>query len=165
QTNAILKGIDFYLNYTINKSFEITSKASILRAWNKKENNWLIMMPSDRYEAEITYRFKKYKKINNAYISSSFQYVTKQWRVPANSDFVPPPSAYYLVNLHASFSVQVKNQNIEFGVSVFNLLNKSYRDYLDRFRYFTDAMGRNITFRIKVPFNIGFKSKSINNNN
>ena len=165
QTDAILKGIDFYLNYKINKSFEITSKASILRARNKKETNWIIMMPSDRYEAELTYRFKKYKKINSAYISSSLQYVTKQWRVPANSDFVQPPSAYYLVNFHASISVQVKKQNIEFGVSVFNLINESYRDYLDRFRYFTDAMGRNITFRIKVPFNIGFKSKSINNNN
>jgi len=165
QTDATLKGIDFYSNYKINRSFEFTGKASILRAWNKKENDWLIMMPSDRYETELTYRFKTYKKINSSYLSASFLYVTKQSRVPQNSDFVAPPSSYYLINLHASFSIKIKNQNLEFGVSVFNVSNKSYRDYLDRFRYFTDAMGRNITFRVKVPFNMGFKSKSISNNN
>ena len=52
---------------------------------------------------------------------------------------------------------------MEFGVSVFNLLNETYRDYLDQFRYFTDAIGRNITFRLKVPINIGFNNKSNNN--
>ncbi len=165
QTDAILKGLDFYLNYKIANRIEITEKASILRAWNKTENNWLIMMPSDRYETELSYRFKTYKRFNSAYLSASLLYVTKQWRVPANSDFVPPPSEYYTVNLHTSCSIKVKNQNIELGVSVFNLLNESYRDYLDRFRYFTDAMGRNFVVRLKVPFNINFKNKSINNNN
>ncbi|MBA2613076.1 MAG: TonB-dependent receptor [Bacteroidetes bacterium] len=159
QTDATLKGCDFYLNYKFTNSIELTGKASILRAWNNTENNWLIMMPSDRYESEITYRFKNYKKLNSSYLSASVLYVTKQWRVPANSDFVAPPSEYYTFNIHGSCSIKIKNQNIELGVSVFNLLNKTYRDYLDRFRYFTDAMGRNITFRIKVPFNINLKSK------
>ena len=129
QTDAILKGTGFYLNYKIANRIEITEKASILRAWNKTENNWLIMMPSDRYETELSYRFKTYKRFNSAYLSASLLYVTKQWRVPANSDFVPPPSEYYTVNLHTSCSIKVKNQNIELGVSVFNLLNESYRDY------------------------------------
>ena len=57
----------------------------------------------------------------------------------------------------------MKNESIELGISVFNLFNESYRDYLDRFRYFTDAMGRNISIRLKVPFTINFKNKSINN--
>jgi len=159
QANATFKGCDFYLNYKFFKSFEITGKASILRAWNKTENNWLIMMPSDRYEAELTYRFKKGKRLSDAYISTSALFVTKQWRVEQNVDFAPPPAQYLLVNFHASCSIRFGHQKIEFGVSVFNLLNESYRDYLDRFRYFTDAMGRNISFRIKVPFNANFKKK------
>jgi iron complex outermembrane receptor protein len=154
QTNATIKGCDFYLNYKLTKAVELTEKASILRAWNETENEWLIMMPSDRYETELTYRFKNYRKINSSYLSASFLYVTKQWRVPANSDFAPPPPAYYTINLHAFCNVSIRKQNIEFGISVFNLMDKSYRDYLDRFRYFTDAMGRNITLRIKIPLNI-----------
>jgi iron complex outermembrane receptor protein len=35
---------------------------------------------------------------------------------------------------------------------VSNLLNTSYRDYMDRFRYFTDAIGRSISLRLKYRF-------------
>lgn len=154
QTNATLKGCDIYLNYKLAKSIEVTQKAALLRAWNKTENEWLIMMPSDRYETEFTYRLKQVRKLNSAYVSASFLYVTKQWRVPANSDFAVSPDAYYTVNLHASCKILLHKQSVEFGISVFNLLDKSYRDYLDRFRYFTDALGRNFTLRIKIPFNM-----------
>ena len=40
------------------------------------------------------------------------------------------------------------------SLSVTNLLNTSYREYLNRFRYYADEMGRNITLRIKIPFEI-----------
>ena len=33
-------------------------------------------------------------------------------------------------------------------------MNTTYRDYMDRFRYFTDAIGRNYTLRIKIPIQI-----------
>ena len=137
---------------------KFTAKASLLRAWNKSQNNWLIMMPADRIETEITYRFKNRKKISDSYISASALYVNKQWRIEQNIDFALPPPAYFLLNMHASCAIEVANQKIEIGVSVTNLLNQSYRDYMDRFRYFTDAMGRNISFRIKVPFNTSFKN-------
>jgi len=152
QADVTITGCDFYLNYKLIRSLEISSKASILRAWNMNANNWLIMMPSDRYETELTYRFKNLTMIKTSYVSASVLYVTKQWRVPANSDFVNPPNAYYTINLHASAQVKVKNQNLEIGLSVMNLMNQSYRDYLDRFRYLTDAIGRNFVVRLKIPF-------------
>jgi iron complex outermembrane recepter protein len=157
QADVRMAGCDFYLNYKFSKSLEIISKASILRARNKTQDNWLIMMPSDRYDNELIYRFKKWKSLSNAYVSFSAQHILKQWRVDQNVDFAPPPPAYYLFNMHLSSSVLIKKQKIEIGISVFNLFNTSYRDYLDRFRYFTDAVGRNISFRLKVPLNINFK--------
>lgn len=157
QSNVILKGCDIYLNYQFASRFEVIGKASLLRAWNKSENYWLIMMPSDRYEGELTYRFKQNKRILESYISISGSYVNKQWRVQPNVDFAPPPPAYFLMNLNASCSIRMKAQKVEFGINVLNLLNEEYRDYLDRFRYFTDAAGRNILFRIKVPININVK--------
>ena len=159
QADAILSGFDLHASYSLYSFLEITGKASLLRAWNLSEKSWLILMPADRYETELTYRFKRRNKIRGASVSSSFQYVNKQWRVPANSDFVAPPPAYYLVNVHGSLLLRVKKQDIEFGLSINNLLNHSYRDYLDRFRYFSDAMGRNVTVRIKIPFNTSFNPK------
>jgi iron complex outermembrane recepter protein len=35
---------------------------------------------------------------------------------------------------------------------VTNLTNVSYRDYLNRFRYYMDDLGRNISLRVMVPF-------------
>ena len=40
------------------------------------------------------------------------------------------------------------------GVGVDNLLNTSYRDYLNRFRYYTDEMGTNVSLRVKIPIAI-----------
>jgi iron complex outermembrane receptor protein len=34
------------------------------------------------------------------------------------------------------------------------LLNNAYRDYLNRFRYFTDEMGRNFVFGVKFNFEV-----------
>ena len=36
---------------------------------------------------------------------------------------------------------------------IYNILNTRYRDYLNRFRYFSDEQGRSIAIRINVPFN------------
>lgn len=159
QTDAILRGCDLQVNYRLVQNIEVTAKASLLRAWNKTENNWLIMMPSDRYEGELIYRLKNNKRLSASYLSASLLYVTKQWRVPANSDFVEPPGQYYVVNVHGNCRLKVKDQQITLGLSVLNIFNQSYRDYLDRFRYFTDAMGRNVVLRLTYYFNKTKKSQ------
>ena len=38
------------------------------------------------------------------------------------------------------------------SLGVDNLLDVRYRDILSRFRYFIDEPGRNVTFRVTVPF-------------
>ena len=47
---------------------------------------------------------------------------------------------------------KAKKYDIQVGLSINNILNTSYRDYLNRFRYFADEMGRNISLKIKIPF-------------
>jgi iron complex outermembrane receptor protein len=74
--------------------------------------------------------------------------VARQTRVEANSDFLAPPSGYSLWSMNASYPYK----NFTFGLGVSNLLNKSYRDYMNRFRYFTDEMGRNISLRVQYRF-------------
>ena len=58
------------------------------------------------------------------------------------------------MNFVMGFVVPIKNQSITFNLVVDNLLNTTYRDYLNRFRYYSDELGRNISLKIKVPFNI-----------
>lgn len=158
QVDATFKGVDAMLSYDVMKSLKIISKASWLRAYNKTIDDYLILMPSDRYENELVYELKDFKKVKNTYFGLAVSTVTKQWRTPVNNDFAPPPEGYTLFNFNMGFSIQVKKQLLQIGFSGNNLLNTVYRDYLNRFRYYSDAMGRNFAIRIKIPFNVNTKN-------
>jgi iron complex outermembrane receptor protein len=92
----------------------------------------------------LKYSFKQ----RNAYVSIGNQLVAQQNRVETNSDFVSPPPAYSIWRVDAGMKIQ----KISLGLSVSNAFNLAYREYLNRFRYFTDEMGRNITLRVKYVF-------------
>jgi iron complex outermembrane receptor protein len=162
QVNAHLKGIDLTVNYDFTKKMKVVSKLSILRAFNQSAREHLVMMPADRFENSLEYNFKDGKKIHDAYVFLLVQSVLEQTRVPENSDYANPPAGYTLLNLAAGMDIRLKENTISVGISVNNLLNKSYRDYMNRFRYFTDEMGRNISVRVAVPFEL-FTPKSIHN--
>jgi iron complex outermembrane receptor protein len=152
QTNASFNGVDASVSYLLMPEITWTSKLSLVRATNLETNEALPYIPSDRLENKLLYKAKKWGKINGAYAGVSSIHVARQWRVPqSNTDFKAAPAGYMLMNAEAGFTVPAL-QNLEVGITAQNLLNKSYRDYLNRFRYFTDDMGRSITLRLKVAF-------------
>lgn len=153
QVNARFTGVDAQVNYYIVPQLMITAKASVLRAYNKTVDDYLIQMPPDKFQAELTYNFKATEKLKDSYISTAVVYANKQFRVPANRDYALPPPAYTLWNFEAGTKFYIKGQPITIGVGGTNLLNTVYRDYMNRFRYYADEMGRNITLRLKVPVN------------
>ncbi|MEL6632677.1 MAG: hypothetical protein AAFQ83_14555, partial [Bacteroidota bacterium] len=67
---------------------------------------------------------------------------------PEARDWLPPPPAYSLWGLQAGSSLGP----LELSLTIDNLLNIRYRDYLNRFRYYADELGRNITLRANFSF-------------
>ncbi len=154
QANVRIAGLDARVSIQLHKQLLLESKAMWLRSYNYSINNYLIYMPSDRFESMLKYTLKKHGCLKETVFSAGAQYITKQWRVPQGLDFAPPPPAYLLVNADVNTTVKWARQEIIMGIGVYNLLNTAYRDYLDRFRYYCDGMGRNVQLRIKVPFTI-----------
>lgn len=154
QTNARISGFDVKITNRFFNHFQLMSKAMILRAWNYSANDYLIYMPSDRYSIDLKAHTKISKKVTEIYIQGGYQYITKQWRVPVNVDFANPPKGYGLLNAEIGTYVKFGNQQLNLALTATNLMNTIYRDYLDRFRYFTDAQGRNIGIRLKVPITL-----------
>lgn len=157
QVNARFTGLDAQLNYYIIPRLLFTGKASILRAFNTTIDDYLIQMPPDKFQSELTYNFNpitigSFKKMKNSYVSIIGIYANKQFRVPANTDYALPPAAYTLLNFEAGTVFYIKKQPVTIGIGGTNLLNTVYRDYMNRFRYYADEMGRNITVRLKIPF-------------
>jgi iron complex outermembrane receptor protein len=153
-TDALLQGMDLATNIQFSKVVGLSSKLSILSANNRRTNDWLIGMPANRINNELTLSLPDSKKFTNTYFSVEMQNVFEQTRFPSDKngkqDYKQPPPGYTLFNADVSTSFKLKTMPIVVSLAGINILNTSYRQYLNSFRYFTDEMGRNISLRLKI---------------
>lgn len=152
QRDAYFTGMDAWLSYEITKHLKSTHKLNIVRAYNTSDNSYLPFIPSDRFENGLKYEFDDSKHFKENNIDIHVLYVAKQNRVEKNSDYKEAPDAYVIVNADAGTSIHIGKQHYEIGVSVNNILNNKYREYMNAFRYFTDEPGRSYVLRLKYHF-------------
>ncbi len=153
QADAALTGFDWNLAVFLNRSFTIESQGSVLRAWNREAGDYLTFMPADRFTHAIRYAFGNREEATDEqpFVRLGMTNVLRQSRVP-QGDLAPPPPGYTRFDAEAGTTFQWGKNPVEIGISVFNLFNARYRDYLNRFRYFTDELGRNVFVRAKITF-------------
>ncbi len=160
QTDALLRGGDVKLQVRLVNEVWLKSSASVLRAENSKTKTWLPLMPADRWEMGVLYNFKN-KNVQNGFAEMSFSRVEKQKRVENLTDatgetkirdYAAAPEGYTLLNAAVGGDVRFFGKKTQIILRGSNLLNVSYRDYLDRLRYFSDAVGRNISVSFRVTF-------------
>lgn len=154
QTQATFTGIDLDTEWEIIGAKLIhTQKITYLRAYDRQENNYLVLIPANRLENGLRWNIGKLLKFDNMHLSINHLWTDKQRRVPPNSDFMEPPSAYHLWSLTAGGDFPLpRNQGLQWSITIQNLFDVSYRDYLNRFRYYAVEQGRNASFRLKWTF-------------
>ena len=113
----------------------------------------MINIPANRFDNSIQFNKDKIGRMNQCYFQIGTLFVSKQKNTPKNADYVDSPSAYFLINLETGFGFKIKNQRVKISITVNNLTNTIYRDYLNRFRYYSNEIGRNFTVRLKIPIN------------
>jgi iron complex outermembrane receptor protein len=153
QTAALLSGTEATLNLEIFKGLNFTAMASLLRADNLTRNEPLPLIPPFRMQHGLEYTLNTGKKIPVLRMNVSLLSVFQQKQIPTGVDFAPPPPAYHLVDAGITAEIASSAGTIITGIKVANVLNVSYRDYLNRFRYFADEPGRNIQIFCKIPLN------------
>jgi iron complex outermembrane receptor protein len=153
---ASFKGVDLSIDWDITEGINLRSRNSIVLGWNHTGNRYLELVPSPRFDQLLSYRFKDSKSWKELTVGLSALIVAEQWRYDEGRDYIPPPPAYVLPGFEASATFTHAGQEVRMGLSVSNLLNTSYREYLNRFRYYADETGRNITLRLTVP--LSFKT-------
>ncbi|HVY73382.1 MAG TPA: TonB-dependent receptor [Puia sp.] len=149
QTNAFFKGLDLDGKYNFGNDgrlFQYELKASFVRAYDIAKDAYLPAIPADRYTNSLQYNIPASRKLQNNFFQVSYLYVTRQTRYEPNSDFLPPPASYGLWGLNAGTKILLGDgsKSITVDLTVDNLFNVAYRDYLNRFRYYADDIGRNI---------------------
>lgn len=170
QVRATFRGIDATVSYKVNGQLTFTSKTSLLWAYDKTNRNYLVLVPPNRMDNSLRYDFQEQTigatpgRLSGLYVQVSGLAVARQNRVPAVSnevregvpvfrgDFAPPPPGYFLLGAEVGLNVLVGKQPLSVILSGVNLLNTAYRDYLNRFRYFADEPGRNVSIKLKTNF-------------
>lgn len=152
QHDAFFYGADLKLSYQINPIFAYDFSASIVRAKNTELDSYLPYIPADRLWHGFRWQYAGTQE-RDSYLRLSHRFVARQTRYEPETDYAAPPANYHLFDLVASkqFSIS-QQQSLNLIVSAENLMNVSYKDYMDRFRYFAHQMGRNINVKISYQF-------------
>ena len=161
QTDAKLFGADLNVDYKLNKYINFIHQSSVIKGTDTKLNNPLIDMPPANIKNEIVY-FNS--DLNNLSISLQSEYTFKQNKYPDNNfevyipttetyeyiDLSTPPKAYHLLNFNSRIDIRTdKNKSINLGFKINNLLNTTYKNYLNRLRLYTHDLGRNFILSVK----------------
>lgn len=175
QTDALFLGLDLSGDWTFAPQWKAGSKASLIRASDVSNDDFLVFIPSNKYELSIRFDEPNRLFLKRFYVEARGKYVAFQNRAPrvitvrdileagqqgtnlfennnSNFDFMAAPPAYLLLNLGTGFSVSKEKMRYDIRLSVENLLNESYREYTNRFRYYAGDMGRNFMISAKCTF-------------
>jgi iron complex outermembrane receptor protein len=179
QTDALFLGTDVSATLLLGKHLKVIPKASLLRASNERpagdQDDFLVFIPSNRYEVAIRYERPSVHTLRNFYVESKTSYVARQTRSPrvvtvreikeaeeqhedpfngstSNFDFMPAPRGYFLWSAAAGISLKTRKAQYDFRIASENILNQQYREYTNRFRYYSDEIGRNLILSVKCIF-------------
>ncbi|MFM2375658.1 MAG: hypothetical protein RLZZ165_755 [Bacteroidota bacterium] len=156
QVDARFMGVDAALNWSVTDHLEWNAKISMVRAQNLTSDLPLSFIPADRLESGVSYQFHGSKRIHSPALNVSGVATRRQNRYPAGVDYAPPPAAWALLNVEASATLVMGGFTMDIALGCRNLTQTRYRDYLNRFRYYADEIGRNYSLRIRVPFSFSY---------
>ncbi len=151
-TDAFLYGVDVTVQLKLTQHVSLRNRTSLVRGCDLSQNEWLFQMPSDRTENALLFELPQAGNWSAIELSATSQVVFVQSRIPVGLDFTTPPGTYHLIGLSVGATRTLGKNELRFGLQANNLLNTTYRDYMDRFRYYADARGTDLTLWIRYSF-------------
>ncbi|MEM6526534.1 MAG: TonB-dependent receptor [Bacteroidota bacterium] len=167
QSDALFTGADLTYSNTIADRLKGTFGASYIWSRNLERGEPLINQPPITVNAELSWETPSFLGLNFSKLTLLTSYTFRQFQAPrtisaeqlinreveinANSeifDFKDVPDGYFLGNLRWEWSYGKLGGQFE----VRNILNTSYRDYLNQMRLFADDLGRNFLFTFNYKF-------------
>lgn len=168
QANAAFLGADITWQQDWSKALDGTFSLSYLWSRNIEKGEPLIEQPPIRVNYDLEWNTPAFWGAESSTLSISPTYTFRQFDAPRTVspediidqteiitfdseifDFRDAPDSYFLLN--TSWKVQWKKLGA--SISVNNVLNNSYRDYLNSLRYFADEPGLNVLISLNYSFN------------
>jgi iron complex outermembrane receptor protein len=162
QTDAVLMGTDATVKLKLGDSFSFHSKFSYIHARDTRSGGVLIFIPPAQFENGITFTRASIGKLRDLFAGVSIPITFRQTRapmmispeelgdeVPENIfDFAAAPERYALLNAKVGVKLPLGEHSLGITLSGENLMNTSYRNYMNRLRYYADDTGLNVILRL-----------------
>ena len=164
QANAELFGADITASYNLNNVFQFQNKTAFIKGNDLDANSPLIDIPPFNTMNQITYNNEAWYNLS---VNLKSEWIFEQNKYPDFNfdiedqlnggiiaiDISTPPPAYHLLHFYseATFTLN-KKTSLNLGLGINNLLDTSYRNYLNRLRFFADDLGRNITLQLQLKY-------------
>lgn len=166
QTEALLTGFDVNTKWEISNHFLHELGMAYVNGQNLSTDEYLIDMPpfvinnKIQYKNESWFNFVTELKSEVVFRQNQFpnynfvtNIVVDDALTPVLVDISSPPKGYHLLHFYSEMTFKINKRNsLTTSFSVQNIMNTTYRDYLNRQRFFVDEMGRNIQIQLKFNY-------------
>jgi iron complex outermembrane receptor protein len=152
QDNARISGLDLTSKWVLASRWEWQNRYALVRGQNQETDEPLVAMPADNWMSTITHSWSAWGSFSEPRLGLSGQYVWRQSRLLPSQDFLAPPPEYFLLNFNFSTEKNWNKGTLHLHLQLSNLLNTTYRDYLNRLRYYADEEGRNVKVNLRYEF-------------
>lgn len=166
QTEALLTGFDVNTKWTISNHFSHELGLAYVNGQNLSTDKYLIDMPPFVINNKIQYKNESWFNLvaelkselvfrQNHFPNYNFEtnIIVNNALTPVLVDISSPPKGYHLLHFYSEMTFKINKKNsLTTSFSVQNIGNTTYRDYLNRQRFFVDEMGRNIQIQLKFNY-------------
>lgn len=166
QTEALLTGFDVNSKWDISNHFSHELGLAYINGQNLSTDAYLIDMPpfvinnKIRYKKESWFNFVSELKSEMVFRQNQFPNYNFETNIVVNNELTPvlvdissPPKGYHLLHFYSEMTFKINKKNsLTTSFSVQNIMNTTYRDYLNRQRFYVDEMGRNVQIQLKFNY-------------
>ncbi|MEZ4652087.1 MAG: TonB-dependent receptor [Candidatus Eisenbacteria bacterium] len=147
QDDAVLTGFEVSGTAQVSEMLSLRATHDQVRGTRDFDDEPLPLIPPPRTTGEVELRMDRLSWAQSARFGVEGEFHEKQTR---RSEFDLETGAYSLWNVDAAVDKMLGGRSFRFGVDVRNLLDRSYRSYLSRYKEFALDPGRNVIVRVST---------------
>ena len=162
--SSTIRGVDLDFSFDFNNTIKIRNSSSWIEGFEKLSKTPLINIPPFKSSNYIQFSIPKLKSLfmtissksilrQNQFPNHNFETSVVENGVRLNKlvDISTPPRSYHLFGAEFHWGpYPFFSNNINLSLIFDNIFNSSYRNYLNRLRFYADEMGRNVMLQIKI---------------
>ena len=149
QGNARLTGFEAALEYHPAPFLHLRGTADYTRGQNTTSEQPIPLVPPFRATYSVRFESGQYRWVESSYLSLGGESNTRQNRADVD-DFTPP--GYTLANIAGGVVVPLGSRSVAVDLQMKNVFDKSYTNFLSRYKTYALDPGRNFIVRVTTAF-------------